>query len=61
MQLTYLKLKDTVLLEYNLEENFFHILNNNLLPFSLRDKLIDTVSIDEEDAKALSKIYINNL
>ena len=33
MQLTYLKLKDTVLLEYNLEENFFHILNNNLLPF----------------------------
>ena len=61
MQLTYLKLKDTVLLEYNLEENFFHILNNNLLPFSLRDKLIDTVSVDEEDAKALSKIYINNL
>lgn len=55
--MTYLKLEDTEILKFDLEKKYYEIIRPELLPFSLRDRLIDTTECNKDD---MSDIWFNN-
>lgn len=58
METTYLKLQDITVLEFNVSE-FFIVKRNDLLPYILRDRIVDTRNI--EDGKEFNKAMLNNI
>ncbi|MBR3544319.1 MAG: hypothetical protein IKN82_11595 [Treponema sp.] len=48
--MTYLKLNDTTVLEFDIAKKFYKIHNPELLPFPLRDRIIDTQNLDLQNA-----------
>ena len=40
--MSYLKLQDEIVLEFNVDSGFYKVYNNDLLPFALRDGILDT-------------------
>ena len=55
--MTYLKLEDKIILKFDFEDRYYEILRPELLPFSLRDRLVDTTRCKDKD---LSKVWFNN-
>ena len=55
--MTYLKLEDEIVLCFDLEKKYYKISKPELLPFSLRNRLIDTTKTKQ---KNMSEIWFNN-
>ena len=55
MKLMYLKLQDKTIMIFNSREGFFKILDNNLLPYNLRDNIIDTSDMENITIDVINK------
>lgn len=55
--MTYLKLEDTIVMKFDLNTKEYEVINPSLLPFSLRDRIIDTKKNLQPD---MSQIWFNN-
>ena len=54
MNLMYLKIQDKTIMIFNSKESFFKILDNNLLPYNLRDNIIDTSNMENITADIIN-------
>ena len=55
--MTYLKLENKTVCKFDLSQNHFEILEPDYLPFSLRDRLIDTTKVQNQN---MSEIWFRN-
>ena len=55
--MTYLKLEDETVLKFDLSQRYYEITMPNLLPFTLRDNLIDTTKTQTQD---MAEIWFRN-
>ncbi|WP_149554518.1 hypothetical protein [Treponema pectinovorum] len=55
--MTYLNLEDKTVLKFDIEKKYYEILQPELLPFSMRDRLVDTEKTKKDD---MSEIWFNN-
>lgn len=59
MSTMYLKLQNKTIMEFDVDE-FFRVYDNNLMPFIIRDNIIDTSNCDN-NSKEYNKIIRNNV
>ena len=60
MNFTYLKLEDTNVLKFNTAEKIYEIQNASLLPFSLRNNIVDTRSLTTKNDNEKFNILFHN-
>ena len=60
MNFTYLKLEDTNVLKFNTSERIYEIQNASLLPFSLRNNIVDTRSLATKNDNEKLNILFHN-
>ena len=59
MNLTYLKLQNTTVMSYDIDEGYYKIYHENLLPFIIRGAVQDTTLISD-NTKSIAKIQAEN-
>ena len=60
MNPTYLKLQNTTVMSYDIDEGYYKIYHENLLPFIIRGAVQDTTLISD-NAKSIAKIQAENI
>lgn len=60
MNYTYLKLEDKPVLKFNIDQRVYEIQNSALLPFSLRNNIVDTRSLTNKSEHEKFNILFHN-